>query len=117
MKHSDWFRRGLKGIQRSLQKTLLTRLSACAPPVYSKMPVLKKIMQSRDATFDLGHARNTKKDTELVPVESGRSYLTVFWRVESESGTQQNACRNGIYAIARRENCTESLQNWAISSK
>jgi hypothetical protein len=32
MKHSDWFRRGLKGIQRSLQKTLLTRLlPACAP--------------------------------------------------------------------------------------
>jgi hypothetical protein len=31
MKHSDWFRKGLKGIQRSLQKTLLTRLLACAP--------------------------------------------------------------------------------------
>jgi hypothetical protein len=30
---------------------------------------------------------------------------TVLGRVESESCIQQNACRKGIYAIPRRENC------------
>jgi hypothetical protein len=42
---------------------------------------------------------------------------TVFGRVESESSTQQNACRTGIYAVERRENCTEDLQNQTFSSK
>jgi hypothetical protein len=33
--------------------------------------------------------------------------VTVFGRVESESFIQQNAGKKRIYAIARRENCSE----------
>jgi hypothetical protein len=50
MKLSDWFRRGLKGIQRSLQKTLLTRLSACAPIkgyIYFERTLLFVFIQGR----------------------------------------------------------------------
>jgi hypothetical protein len=31
MKHSNWFRKGVEGIQRPSQKTLNTRIYACTP--------------------------------------------------------------------------------------
>jgi hypothetical protein len=31
MKHSDWFRIGVKGIQRSSKKREITRIYACTP--------------------------------------------------------------------------------------
>jgi hypothetical protein len=73
-------------------------------PVCGKTRVNCKVMQLWDATFDLGHA-HARHEFGACQKWSIFYIRTVFGRVESESCIQQNACRKGIYAIARRENC------------
>jgi hypothetical protein len=75
-------------------------------PVYSKMPVFKKIMQSRDATFNLG---------ETVQAQIYILYIRLmFGHFESESDIQQKACMEEI--TQSRDATTDLVWMRAVSN-